>query len=645
MALSKSTSLTSTIDDDFLTCKLCFKFYQQPKILPCTHTYCTPCIEELLAKSDDPCSILCPECGERTALPHGAVSDLKTNNIITSVTNILTENGETRKECSACRLRRKFSPDNSRQDCGDYFCLSCSNGHIVSSMTWNHEVFLEDVKEEACKQEMNSQSPACPEHDDEEMDYFCETCKIPVCATCVMLSHHDHECVTSTEVINLRKNIIMNATQKIRGKLQVLKNRENLVSSKLSSIENTKVEIKQKIDDHTSRQISMLEKHREKALKAVDDRAMKSERKFDSLLSSIKNKLSLTSNCLELFDTLVEQCENDDFLQLDSLATAYQRLEELSLTDTSCNRHDDIPATNTEQICDNNNTKAMRPEPNDANETPVTQRDETKPKISIEHLETLGETPHGTDCRFSSADFYGLLDIERIEMPHQTILMADKDHGKLVDIFDSGYATANAAECCFPFHISLCGTIVDYVSHNKRHAFQDPTCTHRLSDDDLPHAIASYRNNGYIVGHQRSNELLVYDTKGNLQSRFSVPISYPLANISVDHSENITTCEWGNNSVRVLSHQDGAVKVITEILSIKAHAACVDGNGLLYTVEKSENRLSVFDKSGSCVLQYITTHCGLENPVGLAFDNKEGLMYVVSEDDVVHVYRIICARV
>lgn len=45
-----------------ICCKICFCIYKEPKILPCLHSFCLPCLQRLQEKADDKHQITCPSC-------------------------------------------------------------------------------------------------------------------------------------------------------------------------------------------------------------------------------------------------------------------------------------------------------------------------------------------------------------------------------------------------------------------------------------------------------------------------------------------------------------------------------------------------------------------------------------------------------
>ena len=43
-------------------CAVCMEQFKEPKVLPCLHTYCKMCLQELLKDQGSDYVINCPEC-------------------------------------------------------------------------------------------------------------------------------------------------------------------------------------------------------------------------------------------------------------------------------------------------------------------------------------------------------------------------------------------------------------------------------------------------------------------------------------------------------------------------------------------------------------------------------------------------------
>ena len=95
MATSQPTSMTavktSTLAEDVdkeLTCAVCLSRYETPKVLPCLHTYCKGCLEDLVKKARDD-QVTCPQCKEKHQLPEEGVDGFKTYFTIKNLLELL----------------------------------------------------------------------------------------------------------------------------------------------------------------------------------------------------------------------------------------------------------------------------------------------------------------------------------------------------------------------------------------------------------------------------------------------------------------------------------------------------------------------------------------------------------------------------
>ena len=78
------------ITDEFLGCPICFlPGYKQPKLLPCGHTFCLPCLKSYAGPRGEPAvgttccptrrCFACPTCGLETKVPARGVEGFPTN--------------------------------------------------------------------------------------------------------------------------------------------------------------------------------------------------------------------------------------------------------------------------------------------------------------------------------------------------------------------------------------------------------------------------------------------------------------------------------------------------------------------------------------------------------------------------------------
>lgn len=120
-----------------LTCSVCHNTYKQPKLLPCSHTFClTPCLYSLIDKQKR--KIICPECNLINSIPYNGVQSYPNNITVIGFLDLYEKamiNGERinknsnegSNNCSQCHRR-----DNTLAeclDCGKTFCANCKPAH------------------------------------------------------------------------------------------------------------------------------------------------------------------------------------------------------------------------------------------------------------------------------------------------------------------------------------------------------------------------------------------------------------------------------------------------------------------------------------------------------------------------------------
>ena len=180
-----------------LTCPVCYQLFNNPKYLPCHHSYCEGCLEKMQVQF----KIICPEYRKEAQVPAGGVKEFATNFFINRLVDdlILKKKvaGEEKVNCDDCDEDDpvvSFCPD-----CNSFLCHSCNEFHKRSKMFGNHGVVplteLRSSKDTSAIQ-AKVKIPLCMEHD-YELKHYCETCDELVCLYCTVKKHngHDHDTV------------------------------------------------------------------------------------------------------------------------------------------------------------------------------------------------------------------------------------------------------------------------------------------------------------------------------------------------------------------------------------------------------------------------------------------------------------------
>ena len=149
MAMSKQTDSLLEESEEFLfICGICLYNFDNPKALPCLHTFCCECIRQWAAhgsctgikgKQASAIMITCPNCRREAPIPQGGVDQLPTNFYIPLLPKQTSIKLPT---CMSCANPEGAESEiKSRcKDCG-WLCQSCLVSHKSLKALKEHDVF------------------------------------------------------------------------------------------------------------------------------------------------------------------------------------------------------------------------------------------------------------------------------------------------------------------------------------------------------------------------------------------------------------------------------------------------------------------------------------------------------------------------
>ena len=184
------------LHDDF-KCGICLELFQDPRSLPCLHTFCRECIQRSLNEENH--SLKCPVCRAKHELGKRAgllpVNQYALQQLpLKRLQQEREDNGGPHQlvECKSCG--EQAGPVVAWcEDCDGVICQQCFDQHKkMASLRENHIVGkIEEISTNKTKSE-NTFSK-CLRHSDEKLKYFCVPCSELVCPDCLLFDHEDHQ--------------------------------------------------------------------------------------------------------------------------------------------------------------------------------------------------------------------------------------------------------------------------------------------------------------------------------------------------------------------------------------------------------------------------------------------------------------------
>ena len=205
-------------------CPLCLETIKNPKTLPCLHSFCLDCLDELanFARRQLQTTIKCPVCQTSFQIPDtDTFANLPSSFHLNRLVDVLAlEDGTIQTQrCNTC------DENNSVTSycfvCQSFLCASCFKYHQRFKATRGHRnVFMDNLQAQDV-QELIQRPVMCSQqyHEDQPMEFYCEDCKVLVCHKCSVVSHNRHNMTDAQKAAEEQKLQMAEVVAKVKAEI------------------------------------------------------------------------------------------------------------------------------------------------------------------------------------------------------------------------------------------------------------------------------------------------------------------------------------------------------------------------------------------------------------------------------------------
>jgi hypothetical protein len=219
--------------------------FKDPKVLPCLHTYCKNCLEQLLVAATLPPpkrQLTCPQCKEIHQVPPEGIDSFKTYFTINNLLELLQIHKSSGEGLSSgmtlCESGLDKNPALGRcLTCSEYLCKDCFAIHQQLKITKDHSLItLEKIRLSDGSLDVKNiiqRKQYCEEHHSEELKLFCKTCERVICRDCALVKHREHNYSFVSEAC-------CDVQKTLKGLLKAVKQKEREFRVNKKHIEETR---------------------------------------------------------------------------------------------------------------------------------------------------------------------------------------------------------------------------------------------------------------------------------------------------------------------------------------------------------------------------------------------------------------------
>ena len=265
--MARSTSLY-----EHLTCSVCLECYKDPRTLPCHHSFCRVCLDNVPAPISDEefeetgqPTIMCPVCRNSVLLPPGGVKELPAAFLINNLLEI----------------------------------------------------------QKAVNVQLPTGQALCDKHE-RVLEFYCNDCDVLLCSVCSIKVHRAHDCDLASDVAIANKKVIQDQLALLRRDVSIVDSMIANVGSANDRMISDGDEIRKAIRDAVDQLYRQIEEEKRKLLTMVDQniveklQVLKNHRdKGIAMITQMRRSESVVEGRLEKFKDSIEiMAVKDQLVQL-----------------------------------------------------------------------------------------------------------------------------------------------------------------------------------------------------------------------------------------------------------------------------------------------------------------------------------------
>ena len=323
-----------------VSCSVCMSPFTDPKILPCFHTFCLHCLNELQRTSGKHGEITCPECRRKFQVPgSGYPKDLPANFRMNSLLDVMAI-----QKCSVAGVKCGNCEKTSAQSfycfkCCAFWCDDCIAAHNIIRANKDHKVLaIKDFQDQDIENVLRRPAFCQKEHhENKKLKFFCKDCEVAICNTCVVTLHEGHVKVPLQDAANERKLRLESLLESQKEKALQKRNMITRLQSECNEIQEQVSCVKKSAQNLVDNLMRVIQAKKQELFKEVEDKAQQSIERLVEQQSNVEKELQRIETLIEKTETFLKRSTNAEIVHSNTL---FQEVvtDEAELVD--CDRKD-----------------------------------------------------------------------------------------------------------------------------------------------------------------------------------------------------------------------------------------------------------------------------------------------------------------
>ena len=305
-----------------VSCSVCMSSFTDPKILPCFHTFCLHCLNELQRTSGKHGDITCPECLRKFQVPgSGYPKELPANFRMKTLLDVMTI-----QKCSVAGVKCGNCEKTSAQSfycfkCCAFWCDDCIAAHNIIRANKDHKVLaIKDFQDQDIEDVLRRPVFCQKEHhENKKLKFFCKDCEVAICNTCVVTLHEGHVKVPLQDAANERKLRLESLLESQKVKALQKRNMITRLQSECNEIQEQVACVKKSAQNLVDNLMRVIEAKKQEIFKEVEDKAQQSIERVVEQISDVEKELWRIETSIKETERFLMRSTNAEIVQFNTV--------------------------------------------------------------------------------------------------------------------------------------------------------------------------------------------------------------------------------------------------------------------------------------------------------------------------------------
>ena len=292
-------------------CPLCHQTVEEPKQLPCNHSFCLKCLnrQAVDATVDGRSDIICVACRSFVKIPgKGTFDELPTPFYLNRLAEVVSiaASDSCEKTCGMCNQSKTLRCYCF--ECQKFMCESCENNRKCGTLAQSHRtVLIQDLTEQDFERIIRRPVMCKTEkHEKLVVEFYCHDCKVCICKLCVIEFHNIHDVEGIEQASEKNKVNVMDSVKKLKNVLSDCETEiERRKKGALRMERNIKA-VEEEVHKNVEELIMKLRLYEQEALATLQNLGNKNQSAFKEQQEKNESRLAMLKDFLSYGETVLQ---------------------------------------------------------------------------------------------------------------------------------------------------------------------------------------------------------------------------------------------------------------------------------------------------------------------------------------------------